>query len=68
MVLIVPDQSKNLNFQLWLDIMIIWFWTWKPYMQFALVHGRKAEAPTCLEMHSSYVSRQLTTIYTVIYS
>ena len=23
MVLIVPDQSKNLNFQLWLDIMIM---------------------------------------------
>lgn len=43
------------------------FWNWKPYLQFALVHGRKAEAPTCLEMHSSYVSRQLTTIYTVIY-
>ena len=44
------------------------FWTWKPYLQFALVHGRKAEAPTCLEMHSSYVSRQLTTICTVVYS
>ena len=23
MVLIVPDQSKNLNFQLWLDVMIM---------------------------------------------
>ena len=44
------------------------FGTWKRYLQFALVHSRKAEAPTCLEMHSSYVSRQLTTIYTVIYS